>query len=366
MSSSRPSLSRVAAEAKVHARQVGLRYVNANAPGLRRTRKGSSFVYLQPDGRRVRDAATLARVKSLAIPPAWTEVWICPDGNGHLQATGRDEKGRKQSRYHPEFRAAREMGKYERVIEFAKALPSIRRTTRRHLRLPGLPREKVLAAVVKLLEKTLIRVGNEQYAKAHKHFGLTTIHNKHVQVKGRTLKFKFVGKSGVPHEVEIEGPRLARVVRRCQELPEQQLFEYIDNDGNRRDVKSDDVNEYLKEITGREFTAKDFRTWAGTVLAAQALAVMQPCDRPTQQKKNIVAAVEQVARRLGNTKAVCRKCYIHPAIINSYVDGSLRKVIATRATEELQHLGSDHELEHAVMRLVRKAMLQKGTSRKAA
>ena len=287
------------------------------------------------------------------IPPAWTDVWISPWPNGHLQATGRDARGRKQSRYHPDFRASRDSAKYGRVIAFAKALPTIRGTVRKHLRQHGLTRERVLATVVSLLEKTLIRVGNDQYAKDHQHFGLTTIRNHHATVKGSTVRFKYVGKSGVKHEVELDNPDLAKVVRACQELPEQELFEYVDATGKRRDVKSDDVNAYLKQITGEDFTAKDFRTWAGTVLASRALQEFQAFDSQTQAKRNVVAAIESVAKKLGNTRAVCRKCYVHPVILNSYMDGSLKRTLRTRAEAELKNVDRLSPEEATVVAMLR-------------
>lgn len=330
--------------------------MNDRSPGLTRVKRGKSFAYLNARGKPVRDARTLARIKSLVIPPAWTEVWISPSPDGHLQATGRDARGRKQSRYHPNFRATRDEAKYERVIAFAKALPRIRATVRRHLKLRSLTRERVLATVVSLLEKTLIRVGNEQCAREHKHFGLTTIRNNHVQVKGKRLRFTYVGKSGVRHDVEIDSPALARVVRACQELPEQELFEYIDDDGKRHDVKSDDVNAYLQEITKQDFTAKDFRTWAGTVLASRALREFEAFDSKTQAKKNVLTAIEHVAKKLGNTRAVCRKCYIHPAILDSYLDGSLAKVLKRRAEEELRHSDRLSGEEASVVALLRDGM----------
>jgi DNA topoisomerase-1 len=357
------SVHRLVLEAQDSAKDAGLRYVTDTIPGITRRRVGKSgFAYLMPDGKRVRDADTHQRIKSLVIPPAWEEVWICPYASGHLQATGRDQRGRKQAKYHPKFREAREETKYERVIDFAHALPRIRRTVRQHLKLPGHPRQKVLAAVVSLLEKTLIRVGNEEYARSNKSYGLTTIHNRHVKVKGSTLTFRFVGKSGIDHEVAIDNPRIARIVRKCQELPGEQLFEYLDDAGQRRDVKSDDVNAYLKEITGQDFTAKDFRTWAGTVLAARALREFEQFDSATQAKRNVVQAIETVARRLGNTRAVCRKCYIHPAILNTYLDGTMAKVLQKRAERALRHVSQLKAEEAAVIALIRDQMKRAGRS----
>jgi DNA topoisomerase-1 len=351
-----PIASRLVVQAKSTAKRHGLRYVNDATPGLTRKRVGAkSFRYFDARGKPVRDAKTLARIKSLVIPPAWTDVWICPDARGHLQATGRDERGRKQSRYHPDFRAARDEAKYDRVIDFAKALPSLRKRVQRDLKKPGLPREKVLATVVALIEKTLARVGNDEYAKSNKSFGLTTIENRHARVKGSEVVFRFVGKHGVQHELSVRSGPLARVVRKCQELPEQQLFEYVDDSGHRRDVKSDDVNAYLREVTGQDFTAKDFRTWAGTVLAATALRACESCDSESARRKNVVAAIEFVAKRLGNTKAVCRKCYVHPAIVTRYVDGSLAKSIARKAQSGATLRGLKDE-ERAALRVVQRAL----------
>jgi DNA topoisomerase-1 len=274
----------------------------------------------------------LTRIRSLVIPPAWTDVWICPDPRGHLQATGRDARGRKQYRYHPRWREVRDEDKYGRLAEFGRALPAIRRRVARDLGRQGLPREKVLAAVVKLLETTFIRVGNDEYARQNRSFGLTTMRDGHVRVTGSKVKFLFRGKSGVQHELELDDRRLARIVRQCRDLPGQELFQYLDASGRPVDVGSDDVNAYLKEITGTDFTSKDFRTWAGTVLAAQLLCVCEPCASATAGKKAIVTAIDQVAKRLGNTRAVCRKCYVHPAVIDAYLDGSIARAMA-RPTE---------------------------------
>ena len=303
-------------------------------------------------GKPVNDADTLLRIRGLVIPPAWQDVWICANSNGHLQATGRDAKGRKQSRYHPQFRTVRDEAKYDRVLEFAAALPKLRRTVQRHLKLPGLPREKVLAVIVSLLEKTLIRIGNDTYANENHSYGLTTIRNKHAKVNGSTIHFDFVGKSGVSHKIDLDAPQLAKVIRKCQELPEQELFEYIDEDGKRHDVKSNDVNAYLQEITGEDFTAKDFRTWAGTVLAAEALREFEKFDSQSQAKKNVVKAIERVAARLGNTKAVCRKCYVHPTILNTYLDGSLIAQLEAKAESEMRHVGLLPPQEAAVVGLL--------------
>jgi DNA topoisomerase-1 len=292
---------------------------------VRRRRSGSGFVFIDLSGRRVRDPEALRRFRGLVIPPAWTDVWICPDPLGHLQATGRDARGRKQYRYHPRWREVRDETKFDRMIAFAQALPTVRRRTAEDLRKPGLPREKVLATVVQLLEKTLIRVGNDEYARQNGSFGLTTLRDGHVDVSGGRVRFTFRGKSGVEHEVDLSDRRLARIVKACRDIPGYDLFQYIDDEGNRQTVGSEEVNAYLKEITGQDFTSKDFRTWAGTVLAMQILCELEDCASDTQAKKNIVRAVEEVAKRLGNTKAVCRKSYIHPAVLDGYMEGSVRK-----------------------------------------
>jgi DNA topoisomerase I len=296
---------------------AGLRYVEGASPGLRRIRSGRAFRYLDLGGRLVRDRGTLERIRSLAIPPAWSEVWICPSGTGHLQATGRDAKGRKQYRYHPRWREVRDGAKYEHMLDFARRLPELRARTARDLRSHGLAKRKVVAAVVRLLEATLIRVGNEEYARQNRSFGLTTLRDRHASVSGARLQFRFRGKSGREHVVRIADRRLGRVVRRCQELPGQALFQYLDERGRRRTVGSADVNRYLREATGADFTAKDFRTWAGTVLAAWALHGLPPADGKTQANRNVVRAIRAVATRLGNTPAICRRCYVHPAVIEA-------------------------------------------------
>jgi DNA topoisomerase-1 len=307
------------------ARAAGLKYACDDRPGIRRVRAGSNFRYFGPTGRRVTNREDLDRIKSLVIPPAWEDVWICPERNGHLQATGRDARGRKQYRYHPRWREVRDETKYYRLIGFAKALPAIRRRTLTDLRRTGLQREKVLALVVQLLEKTLIRVGNDEYARQNRSFGLTTLRDGHVDVRGGRVRFTFRGKSGIDHEISLDDRRLARIVKACRDMPGYNLFQYYDEDGARRSIGSADVNAYLKAITGEDFTSKDFRTWAGTVLAAGLLRACEPSTSTTHAKRNILRAVESVAQRLGNTKAVSRKCYIHPAIFDSYIDGSLLK-----------------------------------------
>lgn len=288
-------------------------------------RHGSGFVYLDARGRRVRNRETLDRIRSVVIPPAWRDVWICDDPRGHLQAVGRDACGRKQYRYHPDWRRVRDETKYDRLIGFARALPAIRRKTARALRQRTLTREKVLAAAIQLLEKTLIRVGNDEYTRQNQSFGLTTLRDGHVRVRGDRIRFTFRGKSGVEHEVDLDDRRLARVVKACRDIPGYELFQYYNGDGSRQSIGSSDVNDYLRALTGQEYTSKDFRTWAGTVLAAEMLLGCGPCSGPAQAKRHIVRTVESVARRLGNTKAVCRRCYIHPAILAAYEAGELRK-----------------------------------------
>lgn len=305
------------------ARAAGLRYVSDTTPGIHRTRAGRGFRYTSSDGLPVRDAQALERIRSLAIPPAWTQVWICPLPPGHIQATGQDARGRKQYRYHPRWREVRDETKFHRMLLFGQALPAIRRRTAEDLALPGLPRPKVLAAVVRLLESTLIRVGNEEYARDNHSFGLTTLRNRHVEVNGARLRFTFRGKSGIRHAIDLTDRRLARVVKQCQDLPGHELFQYLDDDGQRHSIDSADVNAYLRAITGQDFTAKDFRTWAGTVLAAAALRELPPFASATEAKRNVAAAIADVAHKLGNTKTVCRKCYVHPAVIDAYLESVL-------------------------------------------
>jgi DNA topoisomerase-1 len=308
------------------ARAAGLRYFLDDAPGITRRRRGKGFTYVLPDGRPLRAAKDLGRIRALAIPPAWTNVWICPSASGHLQATGRDARGRKQYRYHPRWREARDITKYERIIAFAKTLPRIRQRTKADLSASGLTREKVLATVVQLLERTLIRVGNDEYARANRSFGLTTMRDRHVDVSGASVRFEFRGKSGKTHAVDLTDRRLARIIRRCQDLPGQVLFQCVGEDGERHTVTSSDVNEYLQRITGEEFTSKDFRTWVGTVLAVCALQDYSDPRSKTEAKRCVNRAIENVALRLGNTKAVCRKCYVHPAVLDAYFAGNLPHV----------------------------------------
>jgi DNA topoisomerase-1 len=335
------------------AETAGLLYVSDEEPGIRRRKSGKGFTYTKPDGKKIEDKATLDRIKSLAIPPAYTDVWICAKANGHIQATGRDAKGRKQYRYHPAFREVRESTKYEHMLEFAKGLPAIRKTIDEHMSLRGLPREKVLATVVHLLENTLIRVGNADYDKQNKSYGLTTLRDPHVKVEGGELRFHFKGKSGKTWNLQVKDRRIAKIVKACQDLPGQDLFQYLDENGERQSVTSADVNAYLKEITGRDITAKDFRTWAGTVLAALALAEFEEFDNQAKAKKNIRAAIEKVSSRLGNTPSICRKCYVHPEVFSSYLDGGLlleiKDEIETELREDLPSLKPE---EAAVLTLL--------------
>ena len=303
------------------ANDVGLYYVNDNGLGFSRRKNGSGFEYLDTEAKRIRDRQRLLRIKRLAIPPAWTDVWICPSPNGHIQATGRDFRGRKQYRYHDRWREMRDENKFGRLAEFAKALPKIRGRVARDIRVADLPQEKVLATVVRLLERTLIRIGNEEYARQNKSFGLTTIKNRHVTVKGPHVHFRFRGKSGRWREVDMTDRRIAKIVSKCQDLPGQDLFQYVSDEGDVRNIRSQDVNDYLREITNENFTAKDFRTWAGTVLTAIALNVQPEPETKKQAKANVKAAVCAAAELLGNTPAICRECYVHPAIIEAYLKG---------------------------------------------
>ena len=303
------------------AQAAGLRYVTDSAPGIRRQRRGRGFAYTRPNGTPLRDPAELERIRKLVIPPRWTDVWICPSSSGHLQVTARDARGRKQYRYHARYRAIRDDTKFNRMLEFSEVLPRIRQNVERHVATPNLTREKVLATVVWLLEKTLIRVGSDEYARDNGSFGLTTLRRRHVEVSGATLRFEFRGKSGVPHSVALTDRRIARIIQHCQELPGQELFQYLDDDGRRQSVDAGDINQYLRDIAGRQVTAKDFRTWAGTMLAAGALRDIGPSENEKESNANVVRAIDQVAKRLGNTRAVCRKYYVHPTIIEAYLDG---------------------------------------------
>lgn len=322
------------------ARAAKLRYVSDKRPGITRVRVESGFEYHDLDGSVITDEATLERIRKLAIPPAYTDVWICKDPRGHLQAVGRDARGRKQYRYHPRWRAVRDENKYGKMLIFGQVLPKIREQVKHDLGLHGLPKRKVLAAIVALLEKTMMRVGNEEYAKLNKSFGLTTLRDRHARIKGSHLVFDFRGKHGITHHIDLEDRRLARIVERCRDLPGQDLFQFLDQDGERHSVGSEDVNEYLREISGEDITAKDFRTWAATNLAAATLAELERFDTQAAAKKEVVKAVESVAKRLGNTPAICRKCYIHPAVFEGYLDGSLAEGLKQRADELLDQPAS--------------------------
>jgi DNA topoisomerase I len=334
-------------------RAAGLRYITDSMPGIRRRRAGKGFYYRAPDGRPLTDRVELARIKWLAIPPAWTDVWICPYRNGHLQATGFDARGRKQYRYHPDWRKTRDVAKFDRMLAFAQALPRIRARVAQDRARRGLPREKVLAAIVCLLELTLIRVGNREYARINGSYGLTTLRDRHVDFGGAKLVFEYRGKGGKLHRISLRDRRLARIVRSCKELPGQHLFQYLDESGERRPIDSADVNAYLEEIAGEPFTAKDFRTWAGTVLAALALRACEGFASEAAAKRNVTRAIEQVAAQLGNTVAVCRKSYIHPEVVAAYLDGTLLRHLGEAVEENLlENLASLRGEEVAVLALL--------------
>lgn len=333
------------------AEEAGLRYVSDDRPGYTRKRKGDDFEYFDVEGKKITDEQRLLRIKRLAIPPAWTDVWICPSPIGHIQATGRDARKRKQYRYHERWREVRDENKFGRLAAFAKALPNIRRRVSKDLKLPGLPREKVLAAIVRLLNRTFIRIGNDEYARENKSFGLTTMRNRHVTVKGARLRFRFRGKSGRHHEVDVTDRRIAKIVSKCQDLPGQELFQYVDDSGEVRDVASQDVNDYLREITGKDFTAKDFRTWGGTVLAGMALSLQENFETKKQAKANIKQAICAVAHLLGNTPAVCRKCYVHPILLETYLKGT-RIAETAKQVGELKNVDRD-AVEAAILKLLR-------------
>jgi DNA topoisomerase-1 len=354
----KPSTALITAP-QVSAKAAGLRYITDASPGIQRQRAGKGFTYRDRDGGPIRDPQERQRIKSLGIPPAWTKVWICPMPQGHLQATGYDAKGRKQYRYHPRWREVRDETKYGRMLAFGEALPLIRKQVEHDLALPGLPRAKVLATVLRLLDTTLIRVGNEEYARANRSFGLTTLRDRHVDITGATLRFHFRGKSGKEHTVELNDRRLARIVKHCQELPGQELFQYRDAEGQRRTIDSADVNDYLRQITGQDFTSKDFRTWNGTVLAIQALQACGEGESAAQAKKAVVEAIKTVAAQLGNTPAICRKCYVHPAVIEAYLEGSLLEMLQrlgeVDTPDAVQGLSSE---EGRVLAFLRQALAQ--------
>src|SRR5467141_3515967 len=316
------------------ATSAGLSYVTDGVAGIRRQRAGKGWVFFAPDGTRIRDAGERSRIRSLVIPPAWADVWICPDPRGHIQVTARDARGRKQYRYHPLYRDTRDKSKFRRMLEFSETLPEIRERVERDLRARDLTRRQILATVVMLLDKTLIRVGNDEYARENRSFGLTTLRERHVEIKGAKLLFSFRGKSGVDHTVSITDRRLARIVQQCQDLPGYELFKYIDTSGKRQTISSDDVNAYLREITGRDITAKDFRTWAGTMLAARELFLLGPAKSQREAERNMIRAIDAVAKRLGNTRTVCRKYYVHPGLVRAYLQGLTAPLSSAPPTEK--------------------------------
>jgi len=343
------------------ARAATLRYVNDADPGIRRKKAGRGFTYIGPDGKTVRSRETLRRIRSLVIPPAWNDVWICTCAEGHLQATGRDARGRKQYRYHPRWREIRDETKYGRLLHFGTALPRIRRRVQRDLAQPGIPRTKALAILIQLLERTLIRVGNEEYARTNGSFGLTTLRDRHAVVRGDTIRFRFRGKSGVVHTVNVADRRLARLVKRCQDLPGQSLLQYLDEEGNSQPLDSSDVNDYLREISGDEFTTKDFRTWTGTLLVARFLCTQTDCESQTARKKAINEAIRAAAGSLGNTIAVCRKCYVHPAVIDAFLEGRLAEELQASSATAAEPSGPASRAEEtALMRFLEKAMQARG------
>jgi DNA topoisomerase-1 len=342
----------------------GLRYVTDETPGIRRRRAGKGFVYIGTDGKRITDRDERERISKLAIPPAWTDVWICPTANGHILATGRDAKGRKQYRYHPRWRSVRDEAKYERTAAFGEALPALRRRIRRDMARTGLPKERVVATVVALLDCCFARVGNEEYAKANGSFGLTTLRDRHAKVKGSKLRLRFKGKSGKPHDVDVDDPRIAHIVRRCQAIDGQELFQYLDDEGDGVPIGSADVNEYLREVTGEDFSAKDFRTWAGTVLAASELAKKKVASSPRGRQRAILAAVDAVAEELGNTRSVCRACYIHPDIVDGYEDGSLGRAWERRSpngSSASRGLRADERFTLSFLKAKSRSRAKKGT-----
>jgi DNA topoisomerase-1 len=355
----RPLKSSAAKDPLASARAAGLHYSTDAKPGIRRVRKGKGFRFLHANGKPLTNKKDLQRIRALAIPPAWTDVWISPDPAGHLQATGRDARRRKQYRYHARWREVRDDTKYGRMIAFARALPAIRRRIETDLRLDRLPRRKVLATIVRLLERTLIRVGNAEYARDNQSFGLTTMRDHHVKVNGSKVEFAFRGKSGIRHTRALDNRALAKIVRQCRDLPGQELFQYRDHDGHVVDIGSGDVNEYLKEITGEDFTSKDFRTWFGTVQASVLLLACEAAESESKAKREINRCIEEVARQLGNTKAVCRKSYVHPAVIDAYLDGSMTR----RAGRGAKAVGKLTQAEAVVLGLLQRQ--PKATARSA-
>ncbi|HJU20248.1 MAG TPA: DNA topoisomerase IB [Stellaceae bacterium] len=350
-----PPAATAALEPATAAKLARLRYVRDDRPGITRHKSKGGFVYRRPDGERVRDAATLKRIRALAIPPAWTAVWICPDPQGHVQATGRDARGRKQYRYHPRWRTVRDESKFAKMLVFGRVLPLIRARVAADLGRKGLPRERVLAAIVRLMELTLFRIGNPEYAKENKHFGLTTLRGRHIAIEGAHIHLNFRGKGGIRYESDINDRRLANIIKGCRDLPGYELFQYLDADGNRHTVDSADVNDYLREISGEEITAKDFRTWAATNLAALALQEFAEFDSAAERHKAILRAAEQVAKHLGNTPTICRRCYIHPAIFEGYLDGtlldSLRQQTHAYLTQNINGMSAEEAAVTAFLQL---------------
>jgi DNA topoisomerase I len=342
------------------AKSSGLRYVTDQAAGITRKRSGKGFRYFEPNGKSLRSVEDLRRIKSLVIPPAWKDVWISPSPESHLQASGRDAKGRKQYRYHPRWREVRDQTKYDRMMAFGRALPTLRARVQKDLAQPKLPRAKVIAAVVRLLETTLIRVGNEAYARQNRSFGLTTMRNRHVKITGPKIRFEFRGKSGAECELDLYDRRLAKIVKRCQDLPGQELFQYVDDEGQQRTIDSRDVHEYLRDVTQEDFTAKDFRTWAGTLLAAMALNAQEIFTTKKEAKSNVKNAISAVSKILGNTPAICRKCYVHPAVLESYLDGNLIEGLKSKTEETLeQKLDDLRSDEIAVLTFLRQRLEKK-------
>jgi DNA topoisomerase I len=314
-------VSRLTIEHRSAARRAGLRYVTDGIDGIRRQRAGKGWIYFHPRGKRITDRGVTRRLNSLAIPPGWSDVWICPDPDGHIQATARDARGRKQYRYHPQYREARDRSKFRRMLEFSEVLPRLRERIERDLRGADLSRRQLLATLVQLLDRTLIRVGNDEYVRENRSYGLTTLRRRHLTIDGSLLRFSFRGKSGVEHSIAVADPRLARIIQRCRDLPGEELFQYLDGSGKRHLISSDDVNDYLREIAGRDVSAKDFRTWGGTMLAAVELRRLGFAASRREADRNVIAAIDAVAERLGNTRTVCRKYYVHPALIDAYLMG---------------------------------------------
>ncbi len=357
----------IGADAAEAVAAADLVYVSDEEPGIRRLRKGSGFSYERPDGKQLRDKAALNRIRALVVPPAWTDVWICDDARGHIQATGRDAKGRKQYIYHPQWREVRDCTKYERMLDFARALTPIRERVDEHMRRRSLPREKVLATIVRLLDDTLIRVGNSGYAEQNKSYGLTTLRDRHAVINGSELRFEFKGKSGKAWRLKLRDRRIARVVKQCQDIPGQHLFQYFDAEGARRPVTSSDVNAYLREVSGLDISTKDFRTWAGTVLAATALRELETAQSETEAKRNVAAAIKKVAARLGNTPAVCRKCYVHPEVLSCYLEGALADEMGRRLRAGPRRSFQGLELEEAaVLGLLQRRLTPQAALRAAA